>query len=67
MNQGSSKHFFIALYLFISSAPGGDFQTVLDEDMVPFEQDVIGFLKQILDALTFIHEKDIAHLDIKVG
>ena len=33
--------------------------------MVPFEQDVQGFLKQILDALSFIHEKNIAHLDIK--
>ncbi len=47
------------------SAPGGDFQTVLDEDMVPFEEDVKGFLKQILEALTFVHERDIAHLDIK--
>ena len=51
---------------FFFSAPGGDFQSVLDEDMVPFEQDVQGFLKQILDALSFIHQKDIAHLDIKV-
>ncbi len=35
--------------------------------MVPFEQDVQGFLKQILEALRFIHEKNIAHLDIKVS
>ena len=35
--------------------------------MVPFEDDVMGFLKQILEALTFIHEKNIAHLDIKVN
>ena len=48
------------------SAPGGDFQSVLDEDMVPFEEDVQGFLKQILEALEFIHERKIAHLDIKV-
>ncbi len=34
--------------------------------MVPFEQDVVGFLKQILEALAFIHERNIAHLDIKV-
>ena len=53
-------------FLFYFSAPGGDFQSVLDEDMVPFEQDVIGFLRQILEALNFIHEKNIAHLDIKV-
>ncbi len=50
----------------IFSAPGGDFQSVLDEDMVPFEEDVQGFLKQILEALEFIHERKIAHLDIKV-
>ena len=48
------------------SAPGGDFQSVLDEDMVPFEEDVQGFLRQILEALEFIHERQIAHLDIKV-
>ena len=50
----------------IFSAPGGDFQSVLDEDMVPFEEDVQGFLRQILEALDFIHERNIAHLDIKV-
>ena len=49
------------------SAPGGDFQSILDEDMVPFEEDVQGFLRQILEALQFIHDKNIAHLDIKVS
>ena len=34
--------------------------------MVPFEEDVQGFLRQILEALEFIHERQIAHLDIKV-
>ena len=51
---------------WIFSAPGGDFQSVLDEDMVPFEEDVQGFLRQILEALDFIHDRNIAHLDIKV-
>eukprot|EP00095_Tigriopus_kingsejongensis_P003133 snap_masked-scaffold438_size171652-processed-gene-0.7 protein:Tk03133 transcript:snap_masked-scaffold438_size171652-processed-gene-0.7-mRNA-1 annotation:"death associated protein" len=53
------------IILVLEYAPGGDFQTVLDEDMVPFEEDVQGFLKQILEALKFIHDKNIAHLDIK--
>ena len=35
--------------------------------MVPFEEDVQGFLRQILEALQFIHDKNIAHLDIKVS
>ncbi|TRY79217.1 hypothetical protein TCAL_05887 [Tigriopus californicus] len=53
------------IILVLEYAPGGDFQSVLDEDMVPFEEDVQGFLKQIIEALKFIHDKDIAHLDIK--
>ncbi len=53
-------------FFLFCSAPGGDFQSVLDEDMVPFEQDVQGFLRQILEALRFIHDRSIAHLDIKV-
>jgi len=57
-----NKHEII---LVLEYAPGGDFQSVLDEDMVPFEEDVQGFLRQILEALDFIHERNIAHLDIK--
>jgi len=53
------------IILVLEYAPGGDFQSVLDEDMVPFEEDVQGFLRQILEALDFIHERNIAHLDIK--
>ena len=49
------------------SAPYGDFQSILEDDMVPFEQDVVNFLKQILEALGFIHERNIAHMDLKVG
>ena len=54
------------LFIHSCSAPGGDFQSILDEDMVPFEEDVQGFLRQILEALQFIHDRNIAHLDIKV-
>lgn len=57
-----NKHEII---LILEYAPGGDFQSVLDDDMVPFEQDVQGFLYQLLEALAFIHERKIAHLDIK--
>ena len=34
---------------------------------MPFEEDAKGFLRQILEALDFIHERNIVHLDIKVG
>ena len=55
------------IILVLEYAPGGDFQSVLDDDVVPFEEDVQGYLRQILEALDFIHERNIAHLDIKVG
>jgi len=53
------------IILVLEYAPGGDFQSVLDDDMVPFEQDVQGFMQQLLEALSYIHERNIAHLDIK--
>ena len=52
---------------FYFSAPGGDFQRVLDEDQVPFEQDVQRYLRQVAEGLQFMHELNIAHLDIKVS
>ena len=58
-----NKHEII---LVLEYAPGGDFQSILEDDMVPFEEDVQGFLRQILEALDFIHDRNIAHLDIKV-
>merc|ERR1719228_2152712 len=53
------------IVLVLEYAPGGDFQSVLDDDMVPFEQDVQGFMLQLLEAVTYIHARNIAHLDIK--
>ena len=52
---------------FLSSAPGGDLQTLLDEDLVPYERDVKGFLRQLLIGLLSIHNLGIVHLDIKVS
>ncbi|ROT72664.1 hypothetical protein C7M84_008942 [Penaeus vannamei] len=46
-------------------AAGGDLQTLLDEDMVPYERDVISFTRQLLEGLVFIHDQNIVHLDIK--
>jgi hypothetical protein len=41
-------------------------QSVLDRDEVPEERDVIRFLSQVLGGLAFLHQFDIAHLDLKV-
>lgn len=53
------------IVLVLEYAPGGDFQSVLDDDMVPFEQDVQGFMLQLLEAISYVHDRNIAHLDIK--
>jgi serine/threonine protein kinase len=52
--------------LFKLSAPGGDLQTLMDDDMVPYERDAVKFVRQVLEGLLFLHERNMAHLDIKV-
>lgn len=47
-------------------ATGGELQSVLDRDEIPEEKDVIRFLRQVLSGLLFLHQYDIAHLDLKV-
>lgn len=47
-------------------AKGGELQSVLDRDEIPEEEDVIRFLRQVLSGLAFLHQYDIAHLDLKV-
>ena len=53
-------------FLFKLSAPGGDLQTLMDDDMVPYERDAVKFVRQVLEGLLFLHERNMAHLDIKV-
>lgn len=50
----------------LNSAPGGDLQTLMDDDMVPYERDAVKFVRQVLEGLFFLHERNVAHLDIKV-
>ncbi|KAG8231090.1 hypothetical protein J437_LFUL011058 [Ladona fulva] len=53
------------IILVLEYAPGGDLQSIIDENMVPFESDVVEFIRSLLEGLVYIHEKHIAHLDIK--
>lgn len=53
------------LVLVMEFAAGGDLQSLMDEDMVPFEHDVVSFTRQLLEGLVLIHDLDIVHLDIK--
>lgn len=50
-----------------SSAPGGDLQKVIDDDNVPFEADVVKFIHHVVEGLAYMHQRKIAHLDIKVS
>ncbi len=55
-------------YLVMDFVDGYDLQTVLDRVKKPlFEKKVLGWIDQICDALTFLHEQDppIIHRDIK--
>lgn len=38
----------------------------MDDDMVPYERDAVKFVRQVLEGLLFLHERNMAHLDIKV-
>jgi serine/threonine-protein kinase GIN4 len=51
----------------IFSAPGGDLQKVIDDDNVPFEADVVKFIHHVVEGLAYMHQRKIAHLDIKVS
>jgi len=49
------------------SAPGGDLQKVIDDDNVPFEADAVKFIHHVVEGLAYMHQRKIAHLDIKVS
>ncbi|XP_046438155.1 serine/threonine-protein kinase Nek5-like isoform X2 [Daphnia pulex] len=38
----------------------------MDDDMVPYERDAVKFVRQVLEGLLFLHERNMAHLDIKL-
>lgn len=40
-------------------------QTLIDGDLVPLEGDVVHFVRQLVEGLAYLHQRNIAHLDIK--
>ncbi|XP_039296993.1 serine/threonine-protein kinase Nek4 isoform X2 [Nilaparvata lugens] len=60
-----SKPMTILSSLWSSSAPGGDMQTIIDNNVVPFEADVVRFVQHVVEGLAYLHHRRIAHLDIK--
>ncbi|XP_008203481.1 probable serine/threonine-protein kinase MARK-A isoform X2 [Nasonia vitripennis] len=53
------------IIMVMEFAPGGDMQTLIDGDLVPLEGDVVHFVRQLVEGLAYLHERNIAHLDIK--
>lgn len=53
------------LILILELAAGGELQHVLDSEECLPEKDVVRLMRQILEAVNFLHDKNIAHLDIK--
>ncbi|KAE8750713.1 hypothetical protein FOCC_FOCC002690 [Frankliniella occidentalis] len=53
------------IILVMEYAPGGDLQTLIDDNIVPYESDVVSFTRQLVEGLGYLHHRKIAHLDIK--
>ncbi|KAL1138185.1 hypothetical protein AAG570_009877, partial [Ranatra chinensis] len=51
--------------LILELACGGELQTLLDSDEVPTEGQVVRLMKQILDGIVYLHNMNVAHLDLK--
>lgn len=54
------------LYIFLEYVPGGSVVTQLASGKFP-ESRVKSYTRQILQGLSYLHEKDIIHRDIKGG
>ena len=47
--------------------PGGELQRLIDVDETIAEPEVRRILRQVLEAVIFLHDRNIAHLDLKVS
>ncbi|GFQ89047.1 hypothetical protein TNCT_312661, partial [Trichonephila clavata] len=53
------------IVLVLELVPGGELQRVLDDEEVVPEREAARLLKQILSGVAFLHDHNIAHLDLK--
>ena len=51
---------------FIFSASGGELHSFIDDEEGLTEAQVIKMMRQLLEALVYLHDKNIVHLDLKV-
>jgi len=54
-----------AFVLIMELATGGDLQSILDEECIPYERHVAACMRQVLGGLVAMHGRGLAHLDIK--
>lgn len=57
----------VPLFLIIFRVPGGELQRVVDLQDGLEEREVIRVMRQILEGLIYLHDLNIAHLDLKVS
>ncbi len=57
---------FILLF-FVYSIKGGELFDFIAEKENLTETEAIEFMKQILEGVSYMHQKNIAHFDLKVG
>lgn len=53
------------IVLVLELVPGGELQRVLDDEECVPEKDAARLLRQIMSGVSFLHEHNIAHLDLK--
>lgn len=62
----TSRQYTATCFSFFRSVAGGElFERVVAEEFCLTEQDCVQFLRQILDAMDFVHVQNVLHLDLK--
>lgn len=62
-----SFFFLVDLIFFVSSIKGGELFDFIAEKENLTETEAIEFMKQILKGVSYMHQKNVAHFDLKVG
>jgi serine/threonine protein kinase len=64
--QGKEK--VLCSYIMMELAPFGNFQYLIKEDRLPDDLVLMrSYFVQLVDALTYLHEKNVAHMDLKLA
>lgn len=59
--------FLMILSFFVYSIKGGELFDFIAEKENLTETEAIEFMKQILEGVNYMHQKNVAHFDLKVG